>query len=94
MIAIDPLRLMDPACCAEHCCPHDEWALLRREAPVSKIEAPGWPAYWANTRHADIVENRVDARAGAQAHAGSVQAGIRAMTEDATTRENPNGRVE
>jgi len=56
MRKIDPLRLVDPTCYAEHGYPHEEWALLRREAPVSKIEAPGWPAYWAITRHADIVE--------------------------------------
>jgi len=56
MREIDARRLIDPACYAEYGYPFEEWAHLRREAPVSKIEAPGWPAYWAITKHADIVE--------------------------------------
>ncbi len=56
MVEIDGRRLIDPACYAEHGYPWEEWARLRREAPVSRIEVPGWPAYWAITKHADIVE--------------------------------------
>jgi len=56
MDKIDARRLIDPACYAEYGYPFEEWRALRREAPVSKIEAPGWPAYWAITKHADIVE--------------------------------------
>ncbi|MBJ17925.1 MAG: cytochrome P450 [Deltaproteobacteria bacterium] len=56
MTQIDARRLIDPACYAEYGYPFEEWATLRREAPVSKIEVPGWPTYWAITKHADIIE--------------------------------------
>ena len=56
MPEIDGLRLVDPECYAEHGYPHAEWAQLRRESPVARIEAQGWPAFWAVTKHADIVE--------------------------------------
>ena len=35
--------------------PHDEWALLRSEAPVFYYERPGVRPFWAVTRHADII---------------------------------------
>ena len=50
------LRLVDPRCYAEHGYPHALWAELRREAPVRFFEPPGWPSFWAITKHADIVE--------------------------------------
>jgi len=56
MVQVDGLRLIDPGCYAEHGYPHAEWARLRREDPVSFVEPPGWPAFWALTKHADIVE--------------------------------------
>jgi hypothetical protein len=56
MSEIDPLRLIDPQCYAEHGYPHDEWTRLRRESPVRFFEPPGWPSFWAITKHADIVE--------------------------------------
>jgi cytochrome P450 len=56
MTQIDPLRLIEPRAYGEHGHPHNEWAWLRREAPVKRFDAPGWPPFWAITRHADIVE--------------------------------------
>jgi cytochrome P450 len=52
---IDGARLVDPATYALGY-PHEEWATLRRHAPVERFEPEGWPAFWAITRHADIVE--------------------------------------
>jgi cytochrome P450 len=54
-LPIDPGRLVDPAAYAAGY-PHDEWTTLRRHAPVERFEPKGWPAFWAITRHADIVE--------------------------------------
>ncbi|HYC54474.1 MAG TPA: hypothetical protein VEL28_06015, partial [Candidatus Binatia bacterium] len=35
--------------------PHQEWALLRREAPVFWYQRPGVLPFWAVTKHEDIV---------------------------------------
>ncbi len=56
MTEIDPLRLIDPQCYAEYGYPHEAWTQLRRETPVRFFEPPGWPSFWAITKHADIVE--------------------------------------
>jgi cytochrome P450 len=56
MAAIDGLDLVEPNRYAERDYPHDEWTLLRREAPVHFFDPPGWPSFWAITRHADIVQ--------------------------------------
>jgi cytochrome P450 len=53
---IDPTRMIEPAAYAEHGYPHDDWTWLRENAPVRQFEAPGWPPFWAITKHADIVE--------------------------------------
>jgi cytochrome P450 len=52
----DKASLIDPASYARHGYPHAAWARLRREAPLARFHLPGWPAFWAVTRHADIVE--------------------------------------
>ncbi len=56
MPAVDGLDLVDPRRYAERDYPHDEWTLLRREAPVHFFDPPGWPSFWAITKHADIVK--------------------------------------
>ena len=56
MPEIDGQRLIDPQCYARFGYPHDEWTLLRRESPLHFFEPPGWPSFWAVTKHADIVE--------------------------------------
>lgn len=55
-IAIDPLKLVDPRSYGRSGLPHAEWTRLRRESPVEYFEAPGFPPFWAITKHADIVE--------------------------------------
>ena len=53
---IDPLDLVDPARFAQNGYPHQVWARLRTEAPVAYIEPPGYPPFWAVTKHADIMK--------------------------------------
>jgi cholest-4-en-3-one 26-monooxygenase len=53
---IDPLDLVDPARFARNGYPHHVWTYLRAEAPVAYIEPPGYPPFWAITRHADIMQ--------------------------------------
>ena len=55
-LPIDGSSLIEPASYAENGYPHPEWAQLRQTAPVERFEPEGWPAFWAITRHADIVE--------------------------------------
>ena len=54
-LSLDTLELIDPRYYAENGYPHEEWRLLRREAPVYWFDRlPGIP-FWAITRHEDIV---------------------------------------
>jgi len=53
---IDPLDLIDPLAYGRKGYPFAQWARLRREQPVAYFEPVGFPAFWAVTRHADIVE--------------------------------------
>jgi cholest-4-en-3-one 26-monooxygenase len=55
-IDIDPLDLVDPTRFAKHGYPHHVWTRLRAEAPVAYIEPPGYPAFWAITKHADVMQ--------------------------------------
>ncbi len=56
MIDVDPLDLVDPERHARNGYPHDVWTRLRAEAPVARIEAPGFKPFWAITKHADIMQ--------------------------------------
>ncbi len=56
MVEIDGLLLIDPESYSKRGYPHDEWTQLRRESPVQFFDVPGWPSFWAITKHADIVE--------------------------------------
>lgn len=56
LTGIDPLDLVDPGRFARNGYPHHVWTRLRAEAPVARIEAPGFHPFWAITKHADIVE--------------------------------------
>lgn len=53
---VDPLDLVDPVRYARRGYPHELWTRLRAEAPVARIEAPGYRPFWAITRHADVVD--------------------------------------
>lgn len=54
----DPRALIfiDPAAFADMEQWHATAAELRAESPVLRVEAPGWPAFWAVTKHADVFE--------------------------------------
>ncbi|HYZ56966.1 MAG TPA: hypothetical protein VE733_26180 [Streptosporangiaceae bacterium] len=47
--------LADPAAYADEHRLHQALTLLRREAPVHRVEAPGYNPFWAITRHADVL---------------------------------------
>jgi cholest-4-en-3-one 26-monooxygenase len=51
---IDPLDLVDPERFARDGYPHAVWSRLRAEAPVARLEPPGFRPFWAITKHADI----------------------------------------
>ena len=46
----------NPAAYADEAALHEALGLLRREAPVHWVEAPGYEPFWAVTRHTDIME--------------------------------------
>jgi cholest-4-en-3-one 26-monooxygenase len=51
------INLVDPDTYQRGGAPHDQFAWLRENAPVywhADGGAPGWPGFWAVTRHADI----------------------------------------
>jgi cytochrome P450 len=50
------LALADPATYADSERLHEALALLRRESPVHRVEAPGFRPFWALTRHSDIMD--------------------------------------
>lgn len=50
----DTINIHDPATYLRGV-PHDQYAVLRREAPVFFQAEPGGPGYWAITKHADIM---------------------------------------
>src|SRR5215467_2942860 len=54
-LSLETIEIVDPDRFVEHGYPHDEWALLRSEAPVFYYERPGVRPFWAVTRHADII---------------------------------------
>ena len=48
--------LVDSERCARDGYPHDVWTRLRAEEPVARFEPDGYEAFWAITKHADILE--------------------------------------
>ncbi len=55
-LTLDTIELIDPDRYVERGYPHQEWALLRKEAPVfwyqrDNVDSP----FWAITKHADII---------------------------------------
>jgi cholest-4-en-3-one 26-monooxygenase len=55
-LTLQNLDIIDPDRYVQFGYPHDEWTLLRREAPVFWYDRPDVPPFWAITRHADVVE--------------------------------------
>ncbi|NYD48627.1 cytochrome P450 [Actinomadura luteofluorescens] len=50
------LALADPKAYADDRRFHDSLALLRRESPVHRVEAPGYTPFWGITKHEDVLE--------------------------------------
>jgi cytochrome P450 len=50
------LMLADPAAYTDETRLHQALTLLRREAPVHRVAAPGYQPFYALTRHADIMQ--------------------------------------
>ena len=50
------LSLADPAAYTDEDRLHQALTLLRRQAPVHRVEADGYDPFWAVTRHADVME--------------------------------------
>ncbi|XRQ06759.1 cytochrome P450 [Actinomadura welshii] len=50
------LALADPKAYADDRHFHEALALLRRESPVHRVEAPDYDPFWAVTKHEDIME--------------------------------------
>ncbi len=50
------LSLADPAAYTDEDRLHEALTLLRRQAPVHRVEADGFDPFWAVTRHADVME--------------------------------------
>jgi len=50
-----PSEIIDVLHYERHGYPHEAWTRLRREAPVAWCEVPGYPGFWAITKHADVV---------------------------------------
>ncbi|WP_344903688.1 cytochrome P450 [Actinomadura meridiana] len=50
------LALADPKTYADDRLLHESLALLRREAPIHRVDAPEYTPFWAVTKHEDILE--------------------------------------
>jgi cholest-4-en-3-one 26-monooxygenase len=54
-LSLDTLDIVNPDLYVQRGYPHQEWTLLRREAPVFWYERPNVIPFWAVTKHEDIV---------------------------------------
>src|SRR5260370_12331475 len=54
-LTLETLDLVNPDLYGQRGYPHEEWALLRKEAPVFRYVRPDVEPFWAITRHADVV---------------------------------------
>src|ERR1700756_5629426 len=54
-LSIETIDILDPDLYVKRGYPHEEWALLRRLAPVFYYERPGVRPFWAVTKLADII---------------------------------------
>ncbi len=55
-LTLDSIDILDPDLFVQRGYPHDDWTLLRREAPIYRYERADVRPFWAITKHADIVE--------------------------------------
>ncbi len=70
-LRLQDVDLLDPDTFVEGV-PYDQFALLRREAPVFRHPEPGAPGFWAITKHEDIVNISLDPQTFSSAHKGSL----------------------
>ncbi|HUB38292.1 MAG TPA: cytochrome P450 [Streptosporangiaceae bacterium] len=59
MTTATDINLVDPDIYARSGAPHEQFAWLREHAPVfwhAEGGGPGWPGFWAVTRHADVTQ--------------------------------------
>lgn len=56
VLTLDSIDIIDPDLFVQRGYPHDDWTLLRREAPVYWYERPDVHPFWAITKHADVIE--------------------------------------
>ena len=54
-LTLDTIDILTPDLYVERGYPHEEWTLLRREAPVFWYQRENCDPFWAITRHADII---------------------------------------
>jgi cholest-4-en-3-one 26-monooxygenase len=54
-LTLETLDIIDPDLYVQRGYPFEEWALLRKEAPVFRYVRPGVEPFWAVTTHADLV---------------------------------------
>ena len=54
-LTLQTMDIIDPDLYVRRGYPHEEWALLRRAAPVFRYERANVIPFWAVTRHADII---------------------------------------
>src|SRR6516225_9301317 len=54
-LTLETLDIIDPDLYVQRGYPFEEWALLRRVAPVFRHERPEVEPFWAITKHADLV---------------------------------------
>jgi cholest-4-en-3-one 26-monooxygenase len=54
-LTLENLDIINPDLYVQRGYPYEEWALLRKEAPVFRYERPAVEPFWAITRHADLV---------------------------------------
>ncbi len=54
-LSIDTIDIIGPDHYARNGYPHEEWALLRREAPIYWYDRTNGMPFWAVTKHEDIV---------------------------------------
>jgi cholest-4-en-3-one 26-monooxygenase len=54
-LTLETLDIINPDLYVQRGYPHEEWALLRKEAPVFRYQRPSVEPFWAITKHADVV---------------------------------------
>src|ERR1700681_136412 len=54
-LTLETLDIINPDLYVQRGYPHEEWSLLRKEAPVFRYQRPNVEPFWAITKHADIV---------------------------------------